>query len=80
MNDDILYKNLTIREEQVLNLLLRGHSNKSMARIMSVTSHTIKAHLESIYRKFGVHNKVQAVIYAMVNRIGDLDNLLPESI
>ncbi len=77
MNDDILYKNLTIREEQVLNLLLRGHSNKSMARIMSVTSHTIKAHLESIYRKFGVHNKVQAVIYAMVNRIGDLDNLLP---
>ena len=77
MNDDILYKNLTIREEQVLNLLLRGHSNKSMARIMSVTSHTIKAHLESIYRKVGVHNKVQAVIYAMVNRIGDLDNLLP---
>lgn len=77
MNNDILYKNLTIREEQVLNLLLRGHSNKSMAKIMSVTSHTIKAHLESIYRKFGVHNKVQAVIYAMVNRIGDLDNLLP---
>lgn len=77
MNEDILYKNLTIREEQVLNLLLRGHSNRSMAKIMSVTSHTIKAHLESIYRKFGVHNKVQAVIYAMVNRIGDLDNLLP---
>lgn len=77
MNEDILYKSLTIREEQVLNLLLRGHSNRSMAKIMSVTSHTIKAHLESIYRKFGVHNKVQAVIYAMVNRIGDLDNLLP---
>lgn len=77
MNEDILYKNLTIREEQVLNLLLRGHSNRSMAKIMSVTSHTIKAHLESIYRKFGVHNKVQAVIYAMVNKIGDLDNLLP---
>lgn len=78
MNDNALYKNLTKREEQVLNLVLRGHSNKSMAKILSVTSHTIKAHLESIYRKFGVHNKVEAVIFAIVNQIVDVENLLPK--
>ena len=78
MNDNDLYKNLTKREEQVLNLVLRGHSNKSMAKILSVTSHTIKAHLESIYRKFGVHNKVEAVIFAIVNQIVDVENLLPK--
>ena len=61
--------NLTQREEDVLELLLKGHSNTKIAKTLSISIHTVKAHVESIYRKFGVHNKVQAAIFTVVNQV-----------
>ncbi len=66
--------NLTKREEEALSLILKGYSNTEMAKSMSVSVHTVKAHIESIYRKFGVHNKVQAVLFAIINKIVDVNN------
>ena len=66
--------NLTKREEEALCLILKGYSNTEMAKCMSVSVHTVKAHIESIYRKFGVHNKVQAVLFAIINKIVDVNN------
>lgn len=60
---------LTQREEEVLNLLLQGYSNNKIAEILSVSVHTAKAHVDSIFRKFNVHNKVQAAVYAVTNNI-----------
>ncbi len=60
---------LTQREEEVLNLLLQGYSNNKIAEILSVSVHTVKAHVDSIFRKFNVHNKVQAAVYAVTNNI-----------
>lgn len=67
--------NLTQREEEVLKLLLKGHSNTTMAKLLSISIHTVKAHVESIYRKFGVHNKVQAAIFAVINNLIDVDEM-----
>lgn len=53
---------LTERELQVLNLLARGYSNKLISYKLNISVHTTKAHLESIYEKFGVYNRLQAVI------------------
>ena len=52
--------NLTQREHDVMKFLLQGKSNKEISRILCITPHTIKAHLDSIYRKFDVHNRVLA--------------------
>ena len=57
-------KKLTQREKEVLKLLIKGYSNPTIARVLSVSIHTIKVHLEKIYSKLGVNNRVCAAIVA----------------
>lgn len=49
---------LTTREKEILALIVEGKSNPEIARALIISTHTVKAHIESIYRKLGVHNKV----------------------
>ncbi len=66
---------LTEREYELLYLLIEGYSNHKIAAKMGISVHTVKAHIESIYRKFNVHNKVQAVIYSIYKGIIDIHSL-----
>ncbi len=61
------YKKLTEREKEVLELIVQGKSNPQIAKELVLSIHTVKAHLESIFKKLGVHNKVQAAVYTVVN-------------
>ena len=72
MNNNNLNE-LTQREKDVLNLLVKGYSNSRIAKELVISVHTVKAHIESIYRKFGVHNKVQAAIYTVYHKIIDVE-------
>ncbi len=65
---------ITQREKEILDLLIRGQSNQRIAKNLAISIHTVKAHIESIYRKFGVHNKVQAAIYAVYYKIVDIND------
>lgn len=58
---------LSEREEQILKALVRGHSNKMIARMYSVTEATVKVHMKSILRKIRVANRTQAAIWAIKN-------------
>lgn len=49
------------REDQVLNLLALGLTNKEIAQRLSVEVTTAKNHVHSILRKFGVHQRGEAV-------------------
>lgn len=60
---------LTQREKMVLEELISGKSNPEMAESLCITIHTVKVHLENIYRKLNVSNKVQAAVYAVNNKI-----------
>ena len=62
-------KNLTKREIEILELVASGFSNQIIAAKINVSVHTVKSHLESIYRKFEVHNKIQALVYAITNSV-----------
>ena len=44
--------------------MVRGLPNKSIAKILNVAEGTIKLHVASILRAFGVRNRTQAVIEA----------------
>ena len=55
---------LTEREHNVLYYLSLGLKNKDIADKLSISVHTVKAHLESIYEKLEVSNRVQATIKA----------------
>ena len=52
---------LTAREGEVLALLGRGLPNKLIARELSISEHTVKFHVSSIYAKLGVTNRAEAV-------------------
>ena len=53
---------LTQRETEVLKLITMGFDNTEISRKMYISTHTVKAHIEHIYSKLGVHNRLQAVI------------------
>ncbi len=66
-------KKLTERELQVMYYVAEGLNNYEVAERMYLSVHTIKAHLESIYSKLSVHNKIQALVYAIKNKLINLD-------
>jgi DNA-binding CsgD family transcriptional regulator len=52
---------LTPREGEVLHQLSLGGSYGDIARALYVTENTVKTHLTSIYRKFGVDRRAEAL-------------------
>ena len=63
--------NLTHRERQVLQLAVGGASNAEIATALDITRSTVKNHISSINKKYGVICRVQAVIYGLTT--GDVD-------
>ena len=55
---------LTNREIEVLRMLSKGTSNKTIAQRLFISTETVKRHLSTIYRKLEVKNRQQAVISA----------------
>ena len=60
---------LTHREKDVLSYLVQGLSNEEIAQKLHVTIATVKAHLGSIFSKFCVKNRTQAIIMALRENI-----------
>ncbi len=60
---------LTRREIDVLDLLVKGNTNKEMADAMFISEKTVKNHLTSIFRKLNVKDRTQAAIFALKNHI-----------
>ena len=60
---------LTRREIDVLDLLVKGNTNKEMADAMFIREKTVKNHLTSIFRKLNVKDRTQAAIFALKNHI-----------
>jgi DNA-binding NarL/FixJ family response regulator len=60
---------LTRREKDILEMLVKGNSNKDMAEAMFISEKTVKNHLTSIFRKLGVKDRTQAAVYALRHKI-----------
>jgi DNA-binding NarL/FixJ family response regulator len=56
---------LTQRESEVLGLMVRGLSNRAIAKELIVGEETVKSHVGSIYRKLDVTDRAQAVAAAI---------------
>lgn len=60
---------LTARENEVLQLLAKGMSNKEIASVLVITEKTVKAHVSSILSKLHLSDRTQAALYAVKNGI-----------
>jgi DNA-binding NarL/FixJ family response regulator len=60
---------LTIREREILELLVKGNSYKMIAGQCNISSETVKKHLQNIYAKLHVSCGTEAVAKAIKERI-----------
>jgi DNA-binding response OmpR family regulator len=56
---------LTAREAEVLTWIARGKSNRNISEILGISTRTVDKHLEQIYAKLGVENRVSAAALAV---------------
>ena len=63
---------LTSREVQVLQLVATGHSNKLIAKALTISDETAKTYVKNIVEKLGAHNRTHAVTIGLRRGIIDL--------
>jgi DNA-binding NarL/FixJ family response regulator len=56
---------LTVREQQVLDLLARGWSNSVIAQELTISEATVKVHLTRVYQALSVSDRTAAVVRAL---------------
>jgi|TARA_B100001778_G_C18548685_1_gene611961 two-component system nitrate/nitrite response regulator NarL len=60
-----LIATLTPRENEILELLAEGQSNKLIAKNLGISDGTVKLHVKSILRKLEIHSRVEAAVIAV---------------
>jgi DNA-binding NarL/FixJ family response regulator len=57
---------LTQREEEILGLLTRGHSQKEIALELTISPKTVGTHIQNLFGKFDVHSRAELVARAYI--------------
>ena len=65
LGEHVLIEALSAREQEVLEVLARGASNREIARVLMIALNTVKRHVKAILEKLGVSNRTQAVTRAL---------------
>jgi DNA-binding NarL/FixJ family response regulator len=60
---------LTHREQEVLEILVRGRSNKEIGAVLGIHDRTVKAHIAKLMRKTGVQNRLALTVHAVTHSL-----------
>jgi len=63
---------LTDRELQVLKLVARGMNNRDIAKELYISENTVKNHVRNILEKLQLHSRMEAVFYALREKLFDI--------
>ena len=63
---------LTDRELQVLRLVAKGLGNRDIAQQLFISENTVKNHIRNILEKLQLHSRMEAVIYAVREKLLDI--------
>lgn len=66
-------EDLTDREMQVLQLIVKGRSNKEISSALFISEDTVKFHLKALFMKLGVQDRTEAAINAIRHGIVHLE-------
>ena len=66
---------LSDRERDVLVQIVKGLSNKEIADVLCISTHTVITHRKNITRKLNIHSTAGLTIYAIVNQLVNIGSL-----
>ena len=69
---DVAAPRLTERELEVLRLVARGLNNRDIAKDLFISENTVKNHVRNILEKLQLHSRMEAVMYAVREKLLDL--------
>lgn len=63
---------LSVREKEVLDLMVRGKNNREIANDLFISEHTVKNHVTHIFRKLDVPDRARAIakVFHLINTVG----------
>jgi two-component system, NarL family, nitrate/nitrite response regulator NarL len=67
---------LSIREEQIVRLLLRGGTNKEIARQLAISEKTVKHYMSVLMQKLNARNRVEVVLAAQEMAAGSRPHII----
>jgi DNA-binding NarL/FixJ family response regulator len=74
--ESLASKQLTVREAEIVRYVAGGMRNAEVAKLLSITESTVKAHLNNIFQKLGLRDRLELTHYAIktgLARLLDID-------
>ncbi|MDR3220363.1 MAG: LuxR C-terminal-related transcriptional regulator [Dysgonamonadaceae bacterium] len=68
-------ESLTFREKEIIACVIKGLTNKQIADKLHLSSHTVISHRRNISTKLQIHSTAGLTIYAIVNKLVNLDEI-----
>ena len=66
---------LSQREKEILTCVVKGQTNKEIAQSLFLSTHTVITHRRNIVRKLEIHSTAGLTIYAIVNKLVEIDEI-----
>ena len=66
---------LSNREKEIITCIVKGLTNKEIAQELFLSTHTVISHRRNIARKLEIHSTAGLTIYAIVNKLVELDDI-----
>lgn len=73
-SSNLLYQNLTDREQEVLKWVARGFNDKEIAKKTNISEGTVRCHVSNMMHKLELKNRAQVVLYAIKNGLVKLND------
>jgi two-component system, NarL family, response regulator len=73
LTERMMRSNLTARELEILKMVVKGLTNKQIARVLRISSHTVRNHVNSIIEKLDVSDRTEAATTAIRRGIIEID-------
>ena len=66
---------LSLREKEIIACIVKGLTNKAIADMLSISIHTVITHRRNITKKLQIHSAAGLAIYAIVNKIVEIQDI-----
>jgi len=73
--EDKRYESLSQREKEIIVCVIKGMTNKQIAESLCLSTHTVITHRRNISAKLQIHSTAGLTIYAIVNKLVELDEV-----